>query len=100
MQEKNNKNFQWIKPNVKILRGLEAIKLRKKEKLALEWLNERYIEIIMETTWMIWNIRNKRIFDNIKLTKKEATKKQKETMNKKLETEKTIIKIEDKIKKR
>jgi len=29
----------------------------------------------METTWMIWNIRNKRIFDNIKLTKKEATKK-------------------------
>jgi len=49
---------------------------------------------------MIWNIRNKRIFDDIKLTKKEATKKWKETMNKKLKTEKTIIKIEDKIKKK
>ena len=64
MWEKNNKNFQWIKPNVRILRGLGAIKLREKEKLAPEWLNKRYIEIIMETTWMIWNIRNKRIFNN------------------------------------
>ena len=45
---------------------------------------------------MIWNIRNKRIFDNIKLTKEEAIKKQKETIYDKLETEKTIIKIEDK----
>jgi len=53
----------------------------------------------METTWLIWNIRNKRIFDKIKLTKEEATKKWKETMNDKLETEKTIIKIEEKIKK-
>ena len=49
---------------------------------------------------MIWNIRNKRIFDDIKLTKEKATKKWKETMNKKLKTEKTIIKIEDKIKKK
>jgi len=54
----------------------------------------------METTWLIWNIRNKRIFEKIKLTKKEATKKWRKTMNNKLETEKTIIKIEDKIKKR
>ena len=100
MWEKNNKNFQWIKPNVKILRGLGAIKLREKEKLAPEWLNERYIEIITEITQIIWNIRNKRIFDDIKLTKEKATKKWKETMNKKLETEKTIIKIEDKIKKK
>jgi len=53
----------------------------------------------METTWLIWNIRNKRIFDKIKLTKEEATKKWKETMNDKLETEKTIIKIKEKIKK-
>jgi len=41
MWKKNNKNFQWIKPNVKILRGLGATKLREKEKLAPEWLNER-----------------------------------------------------------
>ena len=54
----------------------------------------------METTWLIWNIRNKRIFEKIKLTKKEATKKWRKTMNNKLETEKTIIKIEDKIKKK
>ena len=100
MWKKNNRNFQWIKPNVKILRGLGAIKLREKEKLAPEWLNERYIEIVTETTWLIWNIRNKRIFDKIKLTKEEATKKSRETMNNKLETEKTIIKIEDKIKKK
>ena len=41
------------------------------------------------------------IYDNnIKLTKEEATKKWKETINNKLETEKTIIKMEDKIKKK
>ena len=97
--KKNNRNFQWIKPNVKILRGLGAIKLREQEKPAPEWLNERYIEIVTETTWLIQNIRNKRIFDKIKLTKEEATKKWKETMNDKLETEKTIIKIKEKIKK-
>ena len=100
MWKKNNKNFQQIKPNVKILRGLGAIKLREQNKLAPEWLNERYIEIVTKTIWMIWNIRNKRIFDNIKLTKEEAIKKQKETIYDKLETEKTIIKIEDKIKKK
>jgi len=100
MWKKNNKNFQWIKPNVKILRGLGAIKLKEKEKLAPEWLNEKYIEIVIEITWLIWNIRNKRIFKEIKLTKEEATKKWRETMDNKLETEKTIIKIEDKIKKR
>jgi len=38
--------------------------------------------------------------NNIKLTKEEATKKWKETMNNKLETKKTIIKMEDKIKKK
>jgi len=54
----------------------------------------------METTWLIWNIRNKRIFDKIKLTKEEATKKWRKTMNDKLETEKTIIKIEEKVKKK
>jgi len=100
MWKKNNKNFQWIKPNVKILRGLGAIKLKEKEKLAPEWLNKGYIEIVIETTWLIWNIRNKRIFKEIRLTKEEATKKWRETIDNKLETEKTIIKIEDKIKKR
>jgi len=100
MWKKNNKNFQWIKPNIKILRGLGAIKLKEKEKLAPEWLNERYIEIVTEITWLIWNIRNKRIFEKIKLMQEKATKKWRETMNNKLKTEKTIIKIEDKIKKR
>jgi len=49
---------------------------------------------------MIWTIRNKRIFDNIKLTKEEAIKKWKETISNKLETEKALIRIEDKIKKK
>jgi len=49
---------------------------------------------------MIWTIRNKRIFDNKKLTKEEAIKKWKETISNKLETEKALIRIEDKIKKK
>ena len=49
---------------------------------------------------MIWTIRNKRIFDNIKLTKEEAIKKWKEMISNKLETEKALIRIEDKIKKK
>jgi len=40
---------KWIVPNVKILRGLGAIKLREQNKTAPKWLNERYIEIVTET---------------------------------------------------
>ena len=49
---------------------------------------------------MIQTTKNKRILDSTKLTKKEVTKKQKKTINQKLETEKVIIRIKDKIKKR
>jgi len=55
---------------------------------------------LAEIIWMIWNIRNKRIFNNIRLTREEAIKKWEETISIKLETEKTLIKIEDKKKKR
>jgi len=55
---------------------------------------------VAEIIWMIWNIRNKRIFNNIRLTREEAIKKWEETISIKLETEKTLIKIEDKKKKR
>jgi len=98
--KENNKDFKWIRPNVEVIRELGAIQLKEQNRIAPEWLNERYIEIVAETIWMIWNIRNKRIFNNIRLTREEAIKKWEETMSIKLETEKTLINIEDEKKKR
>ena len=48
--KENDKGFKWIKPNVKILQGLGAIKLKEQNKTAPDQINERYIEIVAETT--------------------------------------------------
>jgi len=51
--KENNKNFKWTKPDANILRELGAVKLKERDKIAPNWINERYIEIVAETTWMI-----------------------------------------------
>ena len=57
--KENNRDFKWTEPSVNILRGLGAIKLKERDKIAPNWINERYIEIVAETTWIIWTTRNK-----------------------------------------
>jgi len=48
--KENDKDFKWIKPNIKILRGPGAIKLKEQDKITPNWINERYIEIVVKTT--------------------------------------------------
>ena len=74
---------QWLQPTIELIRGLGSIQLRKSPR----WISEAYIEKITEATWLIWTIRNNRIFNKREMPTELATKLIKRTLQIKKETE-------------
>ena len=74
---------KWLQPTIELIRGLGSIQLRKSSR----WMNEAYIERVMEAIWLIWTIRNNRIFNKKEISMELATKIIERTLQVKIETE-------------
>lgn len=81
---------KWIKPNIDLIMSLGAIRLKHSHNIkdqAPRWLNEKYIEIVSETAWIIWKMRNDRVFNDVKLESSRAQDKWQCTITEKLKTD-------------
>jgi hypothetical protein len=87
---------EWIKPDIDLIKSLGAIRLSNRNKRLPRYENEKYIEIVAETIWIIWKLRNERIFNNKRITTEKAEKSWKKIMIMKLKIEwRGIRKIKD-----
>ena len=73
----------WLKPTIELVRGLGSVQLKNQPK----WINEAYIERISEAVWLIWSIRNNRVFNKKEIPKAAAIRMLKEALETKKELE-------------
>jgi hypothetical protein len=86
----------WIKPNINLLMGLNAIKITANGKQQPIETNKRYKELILEAAWTIWKMRNDVIFNKKILKEEEAITVWTMCFQKKLNVDwKVIEKIRD-----
>jgi ribonuclease HI len=69
--------IDWVKPSIDLIKALGAIKLTNRMTMisAPKWANDKYIELISETAWIIWTTRNDRIFNRSILSNQQAKEK-------------------------
>jgi len=74
--EQNLSKTSWLKPTIELIRGLGSIQLKNKPR----WMNEAYIERTAEAIWMIWTLRNNRLFNKKVIPERPAIKMLKEAL--------------------
>ena len=81
--ERNIPKAPWLKPTIELVRGLGSVQLKNQPR----WTNEAYIKRISEAVWLIWSIRNNRVFNKKEIFKAVAIRMLKEALETKKEIE-------------
>ena len=56
---KNTEKNKWTTPNEQMIRGLGGIK--KTQRTPSITMTQKFIKMVLETTWLIWKARNERV---------------------------------------
>lgn len=96
---------EWPPPTIGLIRGLGTMSLPLDEKedeneeqakrIDQKMNTRRYRAIASEAAWMIWKIRNKRLFQEIAPNWKKTTEEWLDTIRRKIEIDFTIVMQED-----